>query len=134
MSNGIELTGFDELIRRLEALGDEAGEASAPALYAEANRIMTDSKTNYVPVDDGILRGSGYVAPPVVNGQDVTVDMGYGGAASDYALEQHENLNFKHPGGKQPKYLERPLMAAERGMAERMAPDIQAALERLASK
>jgi hypothetical protein len=54
------------------------------------------------PVDSGTLRGSA-----VVDVQGNTVTVGYGGAASAYALVQHENLHFHHPVG-QDKFLEQP--------------------------
>lgn len=124
------LQGLPELLRTLDRLGSQVGGATAPALMEEGERIMTDSKQNYVPVDQGVLRASGYVELHEQAGK-VWVELGYGGAASDYALVQHERLDFKHPGGGQPKYLERPMMAAERGMTERLARGLWAAIERL---
>ncbi len=60
------------------------------ALYREAERIMADSKQHHVPVDLGTLKGSGHVQLPVVSGTRVVVTMGYGGAASGYAVYLHE--------------------------------------------
>ena len=53
------------------------------------------------PVDSGTLMNSAYV--DVVD--DRTYAVGYGGAASEYALIQHENLQYYHPVG-QAKFLE----------------------------
>jgi hypothetical protein len=53
------------------------------------------------PVDSGDLMGSAYVDKV----DDRTYAVGYGGVASDYALEQHENLQYYHPVG-QAKFLE----------------------------
>lgn len=127
----LELTGLDNLIANLQRLSTGATKAVAGPLKVETEKVMSDSKENYVPVKDGILRGSGYVADPVIDASGVSVEMGYGGAASDYALVQHERLDFNHPGGKSAKYLERPLMAAERGMADRLATGIMPAIEGL---
>lgn len=74
----------------LAKLGPQMYQIAGRALYREAERIMADSKQNYVPVDMGILRSSGFVKPPVVTGSSAVVEMGYGGAASSYALYVHE--------------------------------------------
>lgn len=52
------------------------------------------------PVKSGTLRGSAYV-DEIPNGYEI----GYGGAAESYALEQHENLQYHHNVG-QAKFLE----------------------------
>ena len=101
MQRGVELRGLERAIRKLES-----------ALFQEATKIMTDSKENFVPVDLGTLRESGTVLPPERSGSTVSVQMGYGGFAESYALIQHENLEFRHPNGGGPKYLERPFNAA----------------------
>lgn len=132
MNDGFTLEGMDDFLRRLDALDSGIGPASARAVKKEAETIMTDSKRNYVPVEDGVLRNSGYVNDPEVARDSVSVEMGYGGAASAYAVVQHENLNFKHRDGRSAKYLEKPLIAAMRGMDERLAKAIGDEIERLA--
>ena len=92
---------------QFEALGDAGIKAVAKAIYKSANQIMTDSKKNYVPVRTGVLRSSGTVTHPKRSGASVTVELGYGGAASAYALAQHERLDYRHKKG-QAKYLELP--------------------------
>jgi hypothetical protein len=89
----------------------------------EAEATMTTSKESFVPVDDGILRGSGYVEDPQIDGDTVSVKIGFGGPAAAYAAVQHENLAFHHDVGEA-KYLERPLMERVHGMAERLAARI----------
>ncbi len=54
------------------------------------------------PVDSGTLRDSAVIKSDATK-YEVTV--GYGGAASKYALIQHENMQYHHDVG-QPKYLE----------------------------
>jgi hypothetical protein len=61
-----------------------------------------------------------------VSGDDVSVTLSYGGPASDYAVVQHERLDYKHSVGG-PKYLERPLLEAASGMGERIAKKIREA-------
>jgi hypothetical protein len=120
----LTITGTEQLIATLQALGPKAQQASASALLQEAEAIMADSKEHYVPVDTGTLKNSGHVAMPEIDGAQVSVTMGYGGAAEDYAIVQHERLEFRHPVGG-PKYLERPLLAAAANLAERLAGRIR---------
>lgn len=95
------------------------------ALYFEGELIMTRSKEEFVPVDLGTLKNSGMVSPPEFSGNAVVVELSYGGAASDYAIIQHENLEFRHKVGGA-KYLERPLKEATAGMLRRIAASLQA--------
>lgn len=126
-----ELTGLDHLLANLARLGTGASKACAPALEEEAKRIMNDSK-DIVPYEDGDLQESGKVGDAEISNGLVSVEMGYGsGPSAPYAVVQHERLDLEHPGGKRGKYLEEPLMAAERGMGERLAPDIESELEKL---
>jgi hypothetical protein len=68
-------------------------------LKAAAMEIKSRSQ-EMCPVDFGTLRDSAYVTD-LPNGYEI----GYGGAASEYALDQHENLNYYHDDG-QAKFLE----------------------------
>ena len=105
-----KITGDKELIRTLKRIEEKNHVVIAAALFQEANKIMADSKENFVPVDLGALKNSGRVSKPELK-QPISVTLSYGGTAKDYALIQHENLWFKHPTGGA-KYLERPVMNA----------------------
>jgi hypothetical protein len=124
MSLTVTITGTEQLRAALARIGADARPQIAQALYQEAEAIMADSKENFVPVDLAILRASGHVQLPTIEGDNVTVAMGYGGAAKDYAVIQHERLDFKHPVGGA-KYLERPLLKAASGLAARLADRIR---------
>ena len=114
--------GLDELVARLEDSGDDAPRELGRALNVEAEKIMTKSK-RLVPVDLGVLRASGHVRKPVIKKTAATVVMGYGGAASAYALIQHERLDFQHTSG-QAKFLEQPVKAAAAGLGRRLAKNL----------
>ena len=119
----------------LAAIFDSVGSGTfmrgiATGVFAEANRIMRVSK-RMIPLEDGILRGSATIYPVVISGTHWEITMGYGGAASAYALLQHENLSFHHPGlkskrkgqtGRHAKYLSEPVRMA--------VPTIEARLSR----
>lgn len=116
-----EVTGVESLMANLLAVGASGRTEAAAGLYAEGEAIMADSREHFVPVEHGVLKDSGHVELPVWNGDTVTVGMGYGGAAKDYAVIQHENLTFAHPHGGGAKYLELPFLARIAQMADRLA-------------
>jgi hypothetical protein len=86
----------------------ETDMALRTALMAES-QIMFAASQRIVPVATGTLRRSGIILPPRSEGNHIVVEMGYGGAASAYALKQHEDLNLRHAEGKAAKYLENPV-------------------------
>lgn len=115
----------EEVISSLRATTQAIERSAAQALYIEGNDIMTDSKANFVPVDIGTLRGSGFVENPVIDSGRIVVEIGYGGPAESYALEQHERIDYHHKVG-QAKYLETPMNQAAKGLDDRLAARIQA--------
>lgn len=96
----------------LRKVAADVGGRMGAALYEIGNEVMGESK-RLVPVDTGALKGSGYVAPPQVDGGRLVVEMGYGGPAAQYAVRQHEDLSLNHPDGGQAKFLEQPLSALD---------------------
>ena len=85
--------------------------AVAQAIYEEANKIFAQSQI-LVPVDTGVLRGSGGVSAPQQGPSCYFVDIFYGGPAAPYALYVHEILGNYHNPPTQAKYLEQPFMAS----------------------
>ena len=130
----IEITGTTPLAKKLTLAALQGPPAIAAALTQTAETIMTVSKTDYVPVDTGALRASGFVEPPLWAAGRVQVQLGFGGASAPYALIVHENLTARHTVG-QAKYLEIPFLAAVRGMgavlAQRASDAIRASFQRL---
>ena len=143
MSLSLTITGTDALRAALHQIGGRTRPEVAAALYAEAEDIMADAKEFYVPVDHGALRSSGFVKPPDITGDDVTVTLGFGGTAKAYAIAVHEHLSEHSPrswkiaeqqgrpvrfspGG--PKYLERPMLERAKTLASRLAVRIKKAI------
>lgn len=94
----------------------------ARGLYEEAEIEMLESKRR-CPVRYGVLRASGTVHEPEIRGRNISVTMSYGGpgsGAEDYAIPQHENLEFFHTVGEA-KFLESVLNESEPYMAGRVA-------------
>ena len=119
MTARLEIEGIEKFTAELAKLGERAPTAAAAAIFEEAESIMAHSRP-LVPVDTGTLRGSGIVDMPIVTGQGASVEFGYGGAASQYALVQHERMDYRHTSG-QAKYLEQPTLEAAHGMGPRLA-------------
>lgn len=115
----VEVKGDKEVIAKLAAYSLNATRAMANALYEEAQGLITEAKEE-TPKDTGALRSSGHVELPQIEGTKVTVEAGFGGAAVDYAIYVHEDLEAYHTNGKA-KYLEDPLNRRSRGMDDRIA-------------
>lgn len=129
MPVNFKLTGVNEMLAKLKQFSAKFPDRVATALYREAQIEMTESKRR-VPVDTGVLRSSGFVQEPVRSGRNISVTLGYGGAASSYAVPVHENLEAFHPHG-QSKYLESVLDESAPHMAKRLARRINLDQEKL---
>ncbi len=124
----VTVTGANELIAALNRMPEATMRAAGGSLKRRGEHVIGRSQEEFVPVDVGTLRDSAFVEDPVFAGNEVTVDLGFGGAAEDYALRQHEDLSLRHPNGGQAKYLERPLLEEAPGMLAEIAADIKAEL------
>lgn len=155
MNSTLTITGLTEFERALAQLTGQIAQLAAAALEREAERIMTHAKQDYVPVDTGALRGSGQVAPADIAGTKVSVELGFGNAAVDYAMIVHETppsrlgvrqalgeayndplfgaaqrrLQNYAIGGRGWKYLERAIDDARAGMDARLGADVRRAIE-----
>jgi len=107
----LDLFGDKELVNALKAGKEDTPQAIAQAIYEEANVIFAKSQV-LVPVDTGVLRGSGGVSAPQMGSQGYFVDIFYGGPAASYALLVHEIIGNYHNPPTQAKYLEQPVMEA----------------------
>ncbi len=134
----VEWIGDDKLRETLMRAGAEAPALLGSALFQEAELVMTAAKRltpvgggMYSPYDKtpGTLRASGHVKPPVIAGNDASVTLGFGGAASAYAHRQHEEVTWRHVVG-QAKFLEEPFMAALPGLPTRLRVRLERVLFR----
>jgi len=107
----------------LRRIGTGAPFRLAQSLNKEAEAIIGEAKLE-TPVKTGTLKASGVVLPPVISGQSVVVEAGFGGPSAPYGEVVHENLTARHnPPGKA-KFLEDPFNRAEPGMEARIAADL----------
>jgi hypothetical protein len=88
----------------IPSLPDKLNRAIKRGMNQWSEETMTLAKER-APVDEGTLRASGFVEPAEGAGNVITQALGFGGAASAYALIQHERLDFHHNVG-QAKFLE----------------------------
>jgi len=144
----IRITGLRQTDAALSRLGRKGPKTLASALFQVAEEVIGKAKQDFVPVDLGHLRNSGFVELPKISGAKVTVEAGFGGPAGKgnigstsnkisvgYAIVVHENPRSGRTGGVSPKgkkyktwskvgqwkYLEQPFNEAQRNMDRRLA-------------
>jgi hypothetical protein len=141
----VTLHGDREVKEKLRQLGLRALPAGAQSLFESAENIMTISKDQYVPVETGTLKASGFVRPPETRRSTVTVTLGYGGAAQGYALAVHENPRAGKTGGVSPsgkkykrwaqvgewKYLQTPVQNNAGNVVDKLKRDLARELARI---
>lgn len=119
----MKVVGGAEMKANLLELARKSRKAIERAVYEFAEVEMTEMKRQ-VPVDTGTLKASGYVEKPKRDGDTVSVEMGFGGAAEDYAIPVHEDLEAFHRVGNA-KFVERPLAESAPHFADRVAASIK---------
>jgi hypothetical protein len=107
--------------------GVRAAKALGQALYREGALAFAASQRE-VPVDTGILKNSGILTRPYMDGGYLVVDISYGGAAADYALTVHEDMESRHNEGTKAKYLEDPVKRQVVGMGDRLLLQVRRGL------
>lgn len=112
----VSVSGIKELSDALAK--DVAGirKAMTSALYTAGIDVQNRAK-ELVPVDTGNLKSTAETTVPKSAASDrVRIEVSFGGPTkasakgANYALVQHERLDFAHPGGGQAKYLEQPFV------------------------
>ena len=121
-------TGIGSAAARVRDIAPTIRRNTVKAMNMEGEAILTDSKQNYVPVDEGTLRNTGHVQHARHKpAGDIEVVIRYGPLIT--AIVIHELPDFNPPSWRSgvqfkrggPKYLEIPLNLAVSGMAERIA-------------
>jgi hypothetical protein len=118
------------MVRKLKEYAKQYPGRVASAVYIEAGIEMIEAKkrtpVSPVPAPKGVvpgtLRASGTVHEPEQNGKKIRVTLSFGGpgsGAEEYAVIQHENLDYYHTVG-QAKFLESTLDESAPYMLERI--------------
>lgn len=118
-----KVVGGREAAADLRAMAKKSPRAMERALYKYGNTEMGEAK-RITPVEDGDLRDSGTVEEPLWRGETLSIELYFGGAAADYALTVHEDLEAYHEQG-QAKFLETPLNQSEPYFDQRVGSDFE---------
>lgn len=103
------LEGKDEAFRKMELMATAEFAKASVAFWDVCRGVILPASSDECPVDTGVLQASAQACSWVEYGEGVTTAfLGYGGAAKDYALPQHEHLEYHHTVGKA-KFLEDPV-------------------------
>lgn len=122
----VEFPDMDRLTRAIIQSGKAGAMAAAKALRNEGQEAFAESQME-VPVDTSALKQSGRLLPDTgvyQKGNEVSVVIGYGGTALDYAIYVHEDLTAHHPHGKA-KYVEDPINRQRIGIESRIADKVE---------
>lgn len=107
MAARFKLSGNEAIRKEIKRLARLYPQGLAVAIYKVGVAILGDSLPR-TPVEFGVLRSSGYVSAPQGEGVKASVEVGFG---TQYAVPQHERMDYRHPRGGGPKYLERAIAA-----------------------
>jgi len=119
-----EIRGLGTTADAISALVEADRKVIRRALYVGGEKVIGRAK-ELVPVDEGILRGTGHVALPGLANGELVVTPTFGGPAAPYALVQHERMDFHHTVG-QAKYLETAMQELAPSIVQEVADQIEA--------
>lgn len=114
------------------ALADARLEQGCRQGLLRAGEHLRGEAVERCPVEHGPLRNSARVHE--LAGLRVAVSFGGendgddGESTNDYAVVQHEALEFRHPNGGQAKYLEEPLMTERNTLLRLMGASLREVL------
>lgn len=133
MAISFRMLNADQVRKVILQRGTAGARILRDTLMEEATKAFSESQRE-VPHADGPLRNSGQIIPPKVTGDGrVEIVLGYGGAASAYAVRQHEDLGLRHPDPNNPKsspsgkakYLEDPMKRARDRIPGKLKSNLQ---------
>lgn len=125
MSATFELEGDEEMMDKTRRLFPIYQDAAGKGAQTWADDVMNSSKREYVPVDTGALKASGYSEDATTTDVSITLELGY---SQNYAAPVHENMAARHEVG-QAKYLEIPLIIKSGELLPRIAQAMDRAAE-----
>lgn len=130
----VQIKGLEKTNKILKDLGKRAPDILGSALFQVSEEVIGKAKKDFVPVQFGHLKNSGFVELPKKTRNGVTVELGFGGPAGKgnvggdknkisvgYALIVHEDLTLIHPRSGEAKYLEKPFNQAQKRLDKKIA-------------
>lgn len=107
-------------MKELVPILSELEKAAQEGLRQVAKELMEESNRR-APIDTGALRKAAFVKV-----DDLTVTAGYKRPKGyPYIVRQHENMDYQHPGGGGPKFLESAAQDASAELGEIVASHIR---------
>lgn len=128
----VDVSGVQRIQQKFKSLPEELRSVMGQALFWEAMDAFLISQ-DLVPVDTGTLKSSGAVIGPVDEGATISTTIGYGGAASEYAVIVHEDLEAYHAEPTQAKFLEDAVTQQMQYMGRRISEQVRNTLGELLS-
>lgn len=118
-------SGAGDMVARLQA-AKAAKNAGARRGMGLALRNILDVSNTQVPHEDGDLERDGGTSQEEANGH-VRGAVSYGRSAQtkDYAVSQHERMDYRHDGGRNAKFLENAMNSTRDQNAEILAASIR---------
>jgi len=101
MSQTVQVKWHGAKAKRDTQKGAERG------LYLWAEHVLEEAN-RIVPLQEGTLQNTGVAHKPKGGTLQAAVSFD-----TPYAVRQHEEMDWQHPGGRQAKYLESPLNASK---------------------
>lgn len=120
--SGVSFVGLPALLSKFMRAQVLAATVAQRGIYARALSIFQKSQV-LVPVEFGTLRSSGTISQPRQTSGGWEVEIGYGGAASEYAIYVHEITSNYHAPPTQAKFLEQPAMEEAARFAGELAAE-----------
>jgi hypothetical protein len=128
------VTGNAEVKATVGRLATQSPRLAAAALHDEAILVLQDAR-RLTPIGSpaerdrhvGQLRESGAVDDPVTDDDGLVVAIHFGGPGIPYAIRQHQG-HYTHPQGGEREYLVDAIDKAKRGLGQRLADRIAAAM------
>jgi hypothetical protein len=129
----------DDLLKKLDAIAEEAPVATAAGLYDGMQDIMVDAKANTPISEDGshgfeagALRKTGFVSAPSIMGGKVDIVAGFGAGETKadrgfYAAAVHER-EANHPRGGEHKYFQNAIDRGRDRLVAKVAASVRAFL------
>lgn len=97
--------GLQAMIGKLGQVHTQVREGGQEGLYAAGRNVLNVSNT-MVPIEEHDLEADGKVG---VEGMRVGIGYGSDPEVAEYAVTQHERMDYQHDSGRQAKFLEQAL-------------------------
>lgn len=130
MTTTTNVEGVQRIQQSFKAMPEALRAVLGQELFWEAQEAYLKSQ-ELVPVDTGTLKSSGTVVGPVDEGDTLSVTIGYGGAAGEYAVYVHEDLEASHLAPTQAKFLEAAIIEQSRLMGRRISEVVRNTLGKM---